>query len=112
MEAFISSERAAEQLCVTARTVRRWAKDGRITGAVYHAKAWHIPEAEARRPHAWTPPVGIEHELYRAAVALVDQLGNSHRVPRRLERATADLRAAIQSYEWVRGELARTPTSA
>lgn len=97
MEGFTTTEGAAQRLGVTPRTVRRWAGQGRLPGAVHHAKAWYIPEDELDR-RLRRPPAGPEHDLYRAAAALLDLRG-SGRVPRSLERQIENLRTALALYD-------------
>jgi excisionase family DNA binding protein len=94
MEDFISTDGAAARLGVHARTVRRWAKDGRIPGAVQYAGAWHIPEDEVD-PRLRRPPAGPEHDLYRAAVALLDLLEQGG-IPHHIEGALTELRVVVE----------------
>ena len=93
----MSTEGAAERLGVAERTVRHWAREGRIPGAVLRAGAWHIPEEEID-PRLRRPPAGPEHDLYRATRALLDLTG-SGRVPRTLERQIENLRTALALYD-------------
>ena len=89
MDGFISTDLAARRFGVTPRTVRRWARRGWLPGAVYRAKAWHIPTRD-------------EDSLYNAARQILDYLEG--RNPAVREQGIADLRRAVKSCEQIRSE--------
>ena len=70
-----SAQQAAERLGVSIRTIRRWAKEERIPGAVRQGRSWMIPAdfvPAEQQPKPVTPRLTKDERPFHAAMPLMN----------------------------------------